>query len=52
MGIVDVFDALRTELPLRVALPVTGRWKNSGAHWRATGAAPVAATFLDRVERC
>jgi HD-GYP domain-containing protein (c-di-GMP phosphodiesterase class II) len=23
MGIVDVFDALRTELPLRVALPVT-----------------------------
>ena len=33
-------DALRTELPLRVALPVTWRWKNSRVHWRERGAAP------------
>ena len=53
MGIVDVFDALRTELPLRVALPVT--WAVAElrrALARDGGRAAPVATFLDRVERC
>ena len=53
MGIVDVFDALRTELPLRVALPVTWAVEElRRALARGGRRAALVAAFLDQVERC
>jgi response regulator RpfG family c-di-GMP phosphodiesterase len=53
MGIVDVFDALRTELPLRVALPVTWAVEELRRALARDGRrAALVAAFLDQVERC
>jgi cyclic di-GMP phosphodiesterase len=50
MGIVDVFDALTTERPYRVALPVAWAaeelWREVARGWRR---ADLVATFLDQV---
>ena len=53
MGIVDVFDALTTKRPYRVALPVARAAEELRCEvargWRR---ADLVATFLDQVERC
>jgi putative two-component system response regulator len=51
MGIVDVFDALTTERPYRVALPVEQAidqlWRDVARGWRS---AELVTTFFDHVE--
>lgn len=53
MGIVDVFDALTTERPYKVARPVAWAaeelWREVARGWRR---ADLVGTFLDQVERC